>query len=166
MRPASVAESERRLRFAELRSWANRLGEELRLTPLGLGLLAAAGRVPQRWEEQPEPARPQLERLARAGLIAADGMVVPSAQTAAEALATPGALLSIEASRGSASASWTAWFGTACAVIAATRPVDLPSLGDGPASLEGDDELTVQIGVPGWAPLAAAIWLELTPRPR
>lgn len=165
--PHALSEAERERRFASLRAWAVGPGE-LRLTAEGILLFAQAARTPQPPYELPPAAGEQVERLVRAGLLKGDGLVAQAAEEAVEALLAPNVLLQLEVAQGRGSARWLGWLGAARAFVAST---DTPALdpADDPwqvaASPRAGDEMNVEIVAPGWAPLAAARWLGITPRP-
>lgn len=131
------------------------------LSPDGIALFAAAATdSPQPPDELADYQRRQYDILVRAGLLQPDGRVAKRARDAALALRSPNVILQIKAVRAGVPTTWTAWIGEVRAFIAASIN---PHSGN--AAPAGDDELSVEIVVPGWATISAMRWLGVTPRP-
>lgn len=124
----------------------------LRLTMEGLLVLAAAARHPVAPDELTEQAREQLSILHAHGLIGDFGTATPRAAPMTRALTAPNVRLTAEIGTSKGRVTWSAWLGPERAVVAVrTDPAE--------------HDLAVFVVPPGWAPVMAARWLGVGPRP-
>lgn len=162
-----LSEAERAERYRLLRE-ATALRQPPVITEAGLRLLLESATAPQLREALGEQLRPQLDRLARAGLIDGDGRLNPGAADLAEAVRRPSIQLQIEVAAGRSVRAWKAWLGYRHAVIL-SQPSPAITVADTPQDVAGREppalaEYSLQVVLPGWAPVAAARWLGLGPR--
>jgi hypothetical protein len=117
----------------------------------GLRLLFYATTAPLIPEALPAHVRPEVDRLAAAGLVDGRGRLVAQAANIVDLMRKPAIRVGIEALTGKPSgAAWTAWLSEERAVIVAHPGAT--------------DDYTLLTAIPGWVPVAAFRWLDIGPR--
>lgn len=138
------------------------------VTEAGLRLIRDLAASPEGPGPVDEHLRPELERLARAGLADASGSLHASGQVFADTMRWSNVQVEIEVAAGQSVRAWKSWLGYERAIVLG-QPSPAITAHDTPRGVAGRQPLTLseyslQVVTPGWVPVDALHWLGFWPR--
>lgn len=165
--PSRLSETQRAERYWLLRQVTSRREPPV-ITEAGLRLmrdLAVSAELPAAVDEH---LRPELERLAGAGVFGDDGSMRIDAEEFLGIMRGSNAQVQIEVAVGQSVRVWKSWVGYERAILLG-QPSPAITADDTAHDIAGRhppilDEYVLQVAAPGWVPVDALHWLGFAPR--
>lgn len=166
-RSFQLSDTERLERFQSLRE-ATARREPAVITEAGLRLIREQALSPGCPEWVDEGVRPELERLARAGIADADGSLRAAGKLFLDMMRWSNVQVQIEVGAGQSVRAWKSWLADERAIVLAQSSPAITAedtahgiAGRQPLTLS---EYTLQVVTPGWVPVDALHWLGFGPQ--